>query len=328
MTKKQDNINGEMPLFSHLAELRIRLFRSFIVLFICVIGCYFFRKEILDTFRKPIEQPLAKYSSLVPNETISKPEQTILDSQTIPNQDQFNCHCVELPPPQNNKKIAERLHLNCFCDPILATTSDQAETIPIQATSEKTGAMVFINIPEVFFAHMKVAFFAGLFLAFPYLLIEIWGFVGPALYRSEKKVFWSFAVSTYLFFTVGALFGYFFIFPFGFEFFLSLTQPGEIVPSLSIGNYLTFTLKLLFAFGFVFELPVVVAILSRFGLITPSSMIKNAKFALLVIFILAAIITPPDPFTMLLMATPLVVLYIFSICIAFLTFNRKTQKEL
>ena len=145
----------------------------------------------------------------------------------------------------------------------------------------------------------------------------------PGLYKKERKVFWAFVPATFLFFIGGASFGYFIVFPFGFEFFLSLTQPGEIVPFLSIGQYVSFAVKLLFAFGIVFEFPLIILFLSRLGLITPKFMLKNLKYAIIFIFICAAILTPPDPFTMLLMAVPLILLYLFSIVVCFLVFNRR-----
>ena len=206
-----------------------------------------------------------------------------------------------------------QINLNCNCT--LSTASVQQ--------SSPHSSMVFLGLPELFFAQMKVAIFAGFFLAFPYLLIEIWGFVGPALYRGERKVFWIFAICSYFFFIGGALFGYFVVFPYGFDFFLSLTQMGEIMPSLSVGGYLSFALKLLLAFGTIFELPLATFILARMGIVTPEIMIKQSRMAILVVFILSAMLTPPDPFTMMLMAGPLIILYLFSIGVCFLGVNRQ-----
>ncbi len=204
----------------------------------------------------------------------------------------------------------------------------QSEVIKLDCTcrtkEQKPKAhMVYIGLPELFFAQMKAAIYAAVFFSFPYLIIEIWGFIGPALYRSEKQVFWWFAICTYIFFTGGSLFGYFVVFPFGFDFFLSLSQPGEIMPSLSIGDYLDFTIKLFLAFGTIFELPLAVFVLSRFGLVTPKLMISQARFSLVVILILSAVLTPPDPFTMMLMALPLMSLYILSIGVSFFAVDRK-----
>ncbi|MDT8448026.1 MAG: twin-arginine translocase subunit TatC [bacterium] len=201
------------------------------------------------------------------------------------------------------------LELNCRC------VAEKAKS--------NEGAMVYIGLPELFFAQMKVAIYSAIFLSFPYLLVQLWGFVGPALYKDEKKVFWGFGISTFVFFLGGASFGYFVVFPFGFDFFLSLSQPGEIMPNLSIGEYLDFTVKLFLAFGLIFELPVAVFILARLGILTPQLMISQARPALVVITVLSAVLTPPDPFTMLLMAGPLTLLYLLSIGVCFVAVNRK-----
>ncbi|PCI29525.1 MAG: twin-arginine translocase subunit TatC [SAR324 cluster bacterium] len=215
--------------------------------------------------------------------------------------------------PQISAGLPESMQLACTC-------SVKPELLQPQSRGAN---MVYIGLPELFFAQMKVAIFAGFFLAFPYLLIELWGFVGPALYQSEKKVFWIFSIFSVLFFIGGALFGYFVVFPYGFDFFLSLSQPGEIMPSLSIGEYLNFSLKLLMAFGSIFEMPLVVFILARMGILTPELMIKHARIAVLVVFITSAVLTPPDPFTMMLMAGPLIALYLLSIGVCYVAVNRK-----
>ena len=213
---------------------------------------------------------------------------------------------------QPNQPLPGKINLNCSCEVNSA----------VNESDSSHSSMVFIGIYELFFAQMKVAILTGLFLSFPYLLIELWGFVGPALYKGEKKIFWFFSFFSYLFFIGGAIFGYSVVFPFGFDFFLSLTQVGEIMPSLSVGEYLNFAIKLLLAFGFIFEMPLVVFILARLGLVTPKMMIKNSKVAIVVICIVSAVITPPDPLTMGLMAGPLTALYLLSIGVCYFGLNR------
>ena len=219
--------------------------------------------------------------------------------------------------PEENKSVK----LTCHC----------TKTVPTRSIEKKEyrpgSSMVFIGLSELFFTHMKAAFFAGVFLAFPYLIMELWGFVAPALYRKEKSLYWIFSVFTYICFLGGSIFGYFIVFPYGTDFFISLTQPGEIIPSLSIGDYLSFAVKLLFAFGLIFELPLIAFVLARMGLLTPEWMIKNAKYAIVLFFVASAMLTPPDPFTMLLMATPLMLLYLISILVAYLAVNRKKAAE-
>ena len=380
-TEKQDSPKqGSMSLVDHLSELRVRIIRFLMVMGVLVLCCYFYRKEILDLIKKPVEIPLQKYTTVSSTgisgtsdlgklsnfyqcsceNTVDSSSNQDLDSEPQVSVDQNSLtaniepaksienkaesgvtewtertkdvffdfvayfqvllgkeptasrHYVS-PPPKSNRpiKYEKTLNLNCQCQ---LNLEDQKET---------HSTMVYIGLPELFFAQMKAAIFAGFFLAFPYLLIELWGFVGPALYRTEKKIFWIFAYASYICFIGGSLFGYFIVFPYGFDFFLSLTQPGEIMPSLSVGEYLNFSIKLLLAFGFIFEMPLVTFILARMGIITPELMIKQSRVAIMIIFILSAFLTPPDPFTMVLMAGPLVMLYIISIIVCLLGVNRK-----
>lgn len=295
-----------MPLLSHLKELRIRLLRCFIVTILIFLVCYFYKDNLLSVLKQPVEAPLAKYSKLKTQEqSVNSTNKQI----TIPN---LNCDC-SFPKNFNQQKITPdsqkiKINLDCVCTP-----------------KQTKSALVFIQLPEIFFSELKVAFFLALFFSFPYWIAELWAFALPGLYKNEKKMFLAFVPSSFFFFIGGAAFGYFIVFPIGFEFFLSLSRPEEIIPSLSIGQYVSFAIKLLFAFGIVFEFPLVVFFLSRMGILTPKFMLKNTKYALVFIFIFSALLTPPDPFTMFLMAIPLSVLYILGIFICFLVYNRKKQ---
>lgn len=173
----------------------------------------------------------------------------------------------------------------------------------------------YTSPPEAFFTYMKVAFVAGIFVASPYIFYQLWAFVAPGLYEHESK--WIIPISgfTALLFVTGALFGYFVVFPFGFEFFASYSNEKiQFIPKLN--EYTTFCLQLLLAFGLIFELPLFLLILARLGVVTADKLRKTRKYAILVIFIVAAILTPPDPFTQTLMAGPLMVLYELSIWLA------------
>ena len=362
---KENKNAGSMSIIGHLSELRVRIIRFMLVMGVCVLCCYFFRKELLDLIKKPVEIPLMKYTSTVniTPEDLSKPAQFL---------NQYNCACQDLnaekqvstpsiktttskPIKQNKEKTdlpffeTAKLTVLDFvsyfqvllgkaptANPDFQETTQEVKSEQLpgslnlnctcsikQVPENKHSSMVYIGLPELFFAQMKAAIFAGFFLAFPYLMIELWGFIGPALYKGERTVFWLFAISSYICFIGGSLFGYFVVFPFGFDFFLSLTQPGEIIPSLSIGEYLSLSIKLLLAFGFIFEMPLVTFILARLGVITPELMFKQSRIAILIIFLLSAFLTPPDPFTMMLMAGPLFLLYIISIVVCFVGVNRK-----
>jgi len=175
--------------------------------------------------------------------------------------------------------------------------------------------LVFLELTEPFFTYLRIGLYAALFLSFPYLLGQIWLFVRPALFSKERKAIWPFILLSYPLFVGGGLFGYFVVIPYGYDFFLGFENKYTL-PSLSMASYLSLTIHLLFAFGLIFELPTVSFILTRFGIVNAAWLRKNRKYSLVVIFIAAAILTPPDVFTQTLMAGPLIILYEISIIVS------------
>ncbi len=183
-------------------------------------------------------------------------------------------------------------------------------TAPLVTAMAKSGhaKLIFTGLPEAFFTYLKVALLAGIILATPVLFYEFWMFVSPGLYREEKKYLLPIIILSLIFFIAGASFGYFIVFPYGFQFFLGFTSETiQAMPSMK--EYLSFASKMLLAFGSVFELPLILTFLSRMGLVTPAFLKKNRKYALLLFFVGAAIITPPDVVTQVMMAMPLILLY-------------------
>ena len=173
----------------------------------------------------------------------------------------------------------------------------------------KNTQMIFTGLPEAFFTYMKVSLIAGIVVSTPVIFYEFWMFVSPGLYRKEKKYFLPIVLLSVFFFIVGASFGYFIAFPYGFKFFLEFSTD-SIHAMLSMKEYLSFSSTLLLAFGFTFELPLVLAFMARMGLVTVPFLQKNRKYAILIIFIVAAILTPgPDIISQLMMAVPLMLLY-------------------
>lgn len=183
----------------------------------------------------------------------------------------------------------------------------------------------YTTLPEAFFTRMEIAFVAGLFLASPAIFYQIWAFVAPGLYDDEKKYILPIAFLSAFFFIAGGLFCYYIVFPFAFNFFISYSTP-EIVMTPKISDYLSFVLKLVFAFGLIFEMPIFTLFLARMGVLTARMMRHFRKYAIVVIFILAAILTPPDVISQLLMACPMLLLYELSIGVA-VVFGRKTPKK-
>ncbi|MBC8457025.1 MAG: twin-arginine translocase subunit TatC [Deltaproteobacteria bacterium] len=197
---------------------------------------------------------------------------------------------------------------------------------PLKTVMPEGDQLIFTNLPEMFFAYIKVAFIAGILAAAPLIFYQLWMFVAPGLYQKEKKFVIPFVVSSTILFVGGALFGYFIVFPFGFKFFIGFAN--EYVKALpKVKEYLSFSVKLLFAFGIVFELPVVIFFLAKIGLVTPDLLKRKRKYAILLTFAVAAILTPPDVITQCMMAGPLIILYEIGIMVAKLARKKKEEKD-
>lgn len=190
-------------------------------------------------------------------------------------------------------------------------------TAPVEAAlgeAQVEGGLAIVNSPfEGIYTWLRVGFLGGLALASPVLAFEAWGFIGPGLYKTEKKVVIPLAVSSTLLFFAGAAFAYYAIFPFAFPFFFTVIDANI---SLSVQGYLSAIIKMLVAFGMSFQLPVATYFLARVGLIDHHDMIRGFRFAVVGIFVVAALITPPDILTQSLLAAPLCLLYGVGIVVA------------
>jgi sec-independent protein translocase protein TatC len=197
---------------------------------------------------------------------------------------------------------------------------------PLLSVMNPGDKLIFTGLPEAFFTYLKVSFLFGLILAAPVILYQFWMFVAPGLYKNERHLLLPIVFLSSFFFIGGALFGYFIVFPFGFKFFLGFATE-TIKPLPAMREYLSFSSKLLLAFGLVFELPLVITFLSRMGLVTVDFLKKNRKYAILLFFVAAAILTPPDVVTQVMMALPLMLLYEISIVGARIFARKKPATE-
>ncbi len=226
----------------------------------------------------------------------------------------FTAHLEELRKRLVRSLIAIGLgFLVCyyFKDPLFA-----AITKPLADVMPKGSSMIYTGLPEAFFIYMKIAFFASLFLTSPYTLFQIWRFISPGLYQNEKKYVLPFIFFSSLLFIGGVLFGYFIALPPAFRFFVSFSSD-FLKPMVSLKEYLSLSLKFLLAFGVCFELPVFIFFMTKIGIVNSRMLSKQRRYAILGIFIVAAILTPsPDAVTQTLMALPLMVLYEISIFVA------------
>lgn len=187
-------------------------------------------------------------------------------------------------------------------------------------------SLVFLAPAEAFWMHMKVALVAAVMLTFPVILYQLWKFISPGLLPKEKKYIVPFIVFASFLFFAGIAFCFFIILPFAMGFLLTY-KTESMTPMLSVGNYVDFCLKFILAFGAVFELPIVIVFLTRMGIVTPKTLAKNRKYAILIAFILAAVLTPtPDAFNQILMAVPIYVLYEAGILVSRF-FVRKREED-
>jgi len=178
--------------------------------------------------------------------------------------------------------------------------------------------MIFTALHEAFFTYLKVAFWAAAFVSFPVVASQIWMFVAPGLYRQEKRAFLPFLAATPALFLLGAALVYYVIFPLAWQFFLSFETPQgegslpiEVAPK--VDQYLSLSMQLIFAFGLGFELPVLLMLLIRVGILSSAALTRNRRYAIVGAFVAAAVLTPPDVLSQFSLAIPLIILYEISV---------------
>jgi sec-independent protein translocase protein TatC len=184
--------------------------------------------------------------------------------------------------------------------------------------------LVYLNPTEPFNLYLKIAALAGLFLTSPFVLYQVWMFISPGLYRREKRYVVPFMVSTITLFTAGGYFGYRIAYPRALNFLIDFSH--QFQPMITIGEYTQLFLSIVLGMGLIFELPVLVFFLSFMGIVSPGFLVKNFRYAILVIFIVAAIVTPtPDIINMCIFAAPMVGLYALSVGVAWLVHPKQRQ---
>ncbi len=198
--------------------------------------------------------------------------------------------------------------------------------VPLVEALPPETSLIFTGVAEAFITYLKVALVSGIFLSTPVILYQLWAFLAPGLYDNEKKSFFPIVIFSTFFFVGGALFGYFVIFPFGFRYFLGFATD-FIKPMPAVKEYFSFSIKLLFSFFFVFELPLFILFLSRIGIVTYKQLRSFRKYAILLIFATAAVITPPDVLSQIMLGLPMIVLYEVGIIVAKLFGKKKKEVD-
>ena len=307
----RDIDNTKLPLLEHLIELRRRLVRSAIVVILAFLPCFYFAPAVFNF----LALPLYEAYGLAPAEIGTPGEdgwlERVLHDAWLLFSDHDDGQAPEAAPAQEG-------------------TVTEGATIDRSLESEFPPRFIFTSPQEAFLTYVKVGFFVSLCLSLPFLAYQIWAFTAPGLYRREKKVVLPFMLVFPLLFALGAAMVYYAFFPVALKFFLGFQQTGDfgrlpIVMEVRVSEYFSLLLKLLFAFGISFQLPLAMTLLARTGAVTAEGLKRKRKYAIVAVFVLAAVITPPDPFSQLGLALPLVGLYEISIWCAGIAERRRAQ---
>ena len=355
--REKAHSDHEKPFLEHLEDLRVLITRVVITLVAAMILCFFFRQELMDILRAPAEQViLTKQMETMPSEKehpgIKAPTVEIWDeaknvdrSTAGLNEGQrirfyedlgkpdmaFHARSVALlraakalPEEKRTAFVKDLGEEKQMVSQLLALLDSDPDVDA--GAGSNIRMMSALKPTETFMLSMKLAFFAGIVLSFPLLLMFILQFVLPGLHETERKILWPAMAIGFGLFLSGVMFAYFFVLPRALLFFHDYGSDLGVSNDWRIGEYITFATQFTLLFGLSFELPVVVMVLVKLGLLTYDTMARTRSYAIVAIFIAAAVITPtPDIMTLCLMALPMLLLY--EICIWLAWFDRKKARQ-
>jgi len=307
----------------HLVELRKRIFISVLALMVGFVISFIAYKPILNWVTSPLETALHQVNKKV--QKSKEGEWNVADKDSnftaIKNEANNTASLVDRAITNADKILENKSSTKT--EKMLATSIiELAKEAKLQAIKSKStngsvlwGSVTTSQIGGVLIVALKVSLYAAIFLALPIILWQLWLFVAPGLYDNEKKMALPFLIGTTVMFAIGVLFAYYVVTPFGFQFLITF---GAFLytPLINIEDYIGFFAKILFGFGLAFELPMIVYFLASIKLVTEKTLLDVFKYAIVVIFIVAALLTPPDVITQMLMAAPLIILYGVSILVA------------
>ena len=307
----------------HLVELRKRLGLSVLSVFVAFIIAFTFHNAILTWITTPLNNALTEVGRIV--ETQEKATWTMkteeANATVLPQKKPSDIATTLQTRLSEAAKIADT-KLSLILEEAAASAKALSRSLQtldenlshLKPHNEFEGKITTHQVGGAFFVALKVSFFAGLLGALPFILYQLWLFVAPGLYNEEKKLVIPFVVGGSIMFFIGVLFAYYVVTPFGFQFLITF---GSFLytPFINIEDYVGFFTKIMFGFGIAFELPVFAYFLALLGLITDRTMKDFFKYAVVIIFVVAALLTPPDILTQMLMAAPLILLYGLSILI-------------
>lgn len=307
----------------HLVELRKRVFISALALIVGFVVSFIAYKPILDWVTSPLETALNQVNKKVQKTKEGKWNIADKDGNFTVTKTETNTTVSLVDKAILNANRVLDSNFSTKTEKLLATSiKELAEQTKLQAIKNNSaggsvlwGSVTTNQIGGVFIVALKVSLYSAIFLALPIILWQLWLFVAPGLYDNEKKMALPFLIGTTVMFAIGVLFAYYVVTPFGFQFLITF---GAFLytPLINIEDYIGFFAKILFGFGLAFELPMIVYFLASIKLVTEKTLLDVFKYAIVVIFIVAALLTPPDVITQMLMAAPLIILYGVSILVA------------
>jgi sec-independent protein translocase protein TatC len=351
----RDHVNPdhEKPFLDHLEDLRVMVFKVTITLIIGMGGCFFFQEELMTILRQPVEQVIVvkeenqlkdtpktldvkiwervKLAERAAPSLTPEERDVFFRLQDIPDID-FHIHSVALLratlalPKEKREEFLKAV----TSDPALRAqvTSLEAKKVNPEVMARGDLRMMSSLKPtETFMLSMKLAFFAGIVVSFPFLLAFILQFILPGLHSNEKKMIWPALAIGFGLFLTGVSFAYFIVLPKALAFFYDWGQSLGVSNEWRIGEYITFATQFTLLFGLAFELPVVVMVIVKLGLLSYRTMARTRSYAIVGVLVLAAVLTPtPDVVTLMLMAAPMYFLYEICIWLAWLG-ERKEKKQ-
>jgi sec-independent protein translocase protein TatC len=297
---------SEMPFLDHLEELRWSLLKALATVIVCGVVCLIFVEDIYKHLTAP-------YHDAVHSLETQRSSDMVESLQALVRQwigDQPAAQDSTAKPSVPAEHVAPENAAQATTDP------DGNRPLPLGRRLQS------IKVMSLFFVRLQIAFFGGLVLALPVVFYQIWKFVAPGLLASEKRLALPLIAMSVACFASGTWVAYRIVLPLGLRFFLGL-EPADTTSQWAVNEYMSFVMRLLIGFGIVFEMPVLSLLLTRIGIITPQYLRQIRRYAVIGIFVMAAFFTPPDPFSQLMMALPLLVLYEISIGVSHLARRRK-----
>jgi len=279
----------EMPFLDHLEELRWRILKSLAAILVGAVVCFIFSDHLMKLLTYPYEDAVLSLETERPSGVVEAVYK-LLRKWT-----------GDAAPGAAPEAVGETL-------------------LPAARRLQSLKPMTY------FFISLEIALIGGLVLVLPVIFYQAWQFVAPGLLSREKRLLVPIVSLSMLCFAIGAMIAYWIVLPLGLRFFLAL-EPPDMTSQWAVDSYISFVLRLLLGFGLVFEMPVLAFFLSRIGLLTPEYMRRIRRYAIVVIFIIGAIFTPPDPLSQLLMALPLLLLYQVSIWVCRISTPREREER-